>query len=103
MSQKNLVLDPSIVTSQRHRLFTRSIKLKGLAQIKALYPYLETRLGSTLQDLLQPEPNSGGLNSESCPGARTHTGRLELSSAFFSHARLRYGDVGSLFLWQKPL
>lgn len=44
----------------RHRLPTRAIKVKGLAQMEALYPYLQMRLNQVIERDLEPYTTSDG-------------------------------------------
>ena len=61
MHHGDVSLDPNEQAAHRYRLFSRAIKITGLAQIAALQPYLQARLERTLHEALdsQPTPESG--------------------------------------------
>ena len=62
MNHTEISLDPNEQTSLRYRLFSRAIKINGLAQMNTLYPYLQARLEQSFErnvDLKSIENDSG--------------------------------------------
>ena len=58
MHHGEVSLDPNEQAAHRYRLFSRAIKITGLAQIAALQPYLQARLEKTLQETIGTQPTS---------------------------------------------
>ena len=58
MHHGEVSLDPNEQAAHRYRLFSRAIKITGLAQIAALQPYLQARLEKTLQETIATQPTS---------------------------------------------
>ena len=50
--------DPNEQAAHRYRLYSRAIKITGLAQIAALQPYLQARLEKTLHETIGTQPTS---------------------------------------------
>lgn len=50
--------DPNEQAAHRYRLFSRAIKITGLAQIAALQPHLQARLEKTLHEKIGTQPTS---------------------------------------------
>lgn len=66
ISHDNIDWDPSEAINLRHRLPTRAIKVKGLPQIEALYPYLQARLNRTIAQQLEAQTNPYGTALSVC-------------------------------------
>ena len=60
MKHSELSLDPNEQAAHRYRLFSRAIKVKGLAQIEALQPYLQGKLEETLVRKIDSQPSVAG-------------------------------------------
>ena len=60
MKHSELSLDPNEQAAHRYRLFSRAIKMKGLAQIEALQPYLQGKLEETLVRNIDSQPSVAG-------------------------------------------
>ena len=60
MKHSELSLDPNEQAAHRYRLFSRAIKVKGLAQIEALQPYLQGKLEGTLLRQIDSQPSVAG-------------------------------------------
>ena len=60
MSHANIDWDPNEQINLRYRLYTRAIKVKGLAQMGKLYPYLQARLNQTIVQQLETQIISDG-------------------------------------------
>ena len=60
MKHSELSLDPNEQAAHRYRLFSRAIKVKGLAQIDALQPYLQKKLEDTLVKEIESQPAVAG-------------------------------------------
>ena len=60
MKHGELSFDPNEQAAHRYRLFSRAIKVKGLAQIEALQPYLQGKLEGTLLKSIDSQPSVGG-------------------------------------------
>lgn len=60
MRHANIDCDPNEQINLRYRLYTRAIKVKGLAQMDTLYPYLQTRLNQTIAQQLDAQFDSDG-------------------------------------------
>lgn len=60
MKHSELSLDPNEQAAHRYRLFSRAIKVKGLAQIEALQPYLQGKLEGTLAREIDSQPSVEG-------------------------------------------
>ena len=58
MHHGEVSLDPNEQAAHRYRLFSRAIKIAGLAQIATLQPYLQVRLENTLHETIGAEPVS---------------------------------------------
>ena len=58
MHHGEVSLDPNEQAAHRYRLFSRAIKITGLAQIAALQPYLQARLEKTLHETIETQPTS---------------------------------------------
>lgn len=54
MSNANVDWDPNEPTAVHYRLFARAIRVKGLAQMGTLYPYLEAKLNKVVARRLEP-------------------------------------------------
>ena len=64
MSHAEIDWDPNEQIALRYRLFARAIRVKGLAQIQGLYPYLQAKLDQTVASRLKPQvERDGKLNS----------------------------------------
>lgn len=55
MSHADIDWDPNEQISLRYRLFARAIRVKGLAQIGTLFPYLGERLNLIVTRDLEPQ------------------------------------------------
>ncbi len=62
MTHGELALDPNEQAAHRYRLFSRAIKVKGLAQVEALQPYLQEKLKETLLRKIDSQPLAAGYN-----------------------------------------
>ena len=60
MSTANIDWDPNEQINLRYRLYTRAIKVNGLAQMRSLYPYLQDRLIQTIAQHLETQTVSDG-------------------------------------------
>lgn len=60
MKHGEMSLDPNEQAAHRYRLFSRAIKVKGLAQIEALQPYLQRKLEDTLIRKIDSQPSVAG-------------------------------------------
>lgn len=58
MHHGEVSLDPNEQAAHRYRLFSRAIKITGLAQIAALQPHLQARLEKTLHETIGAQPVS---------------------------------------------
>lgn len=58
MHYGDVSLDPNEQAAHRYRLFSRAIKITGLAQIADLQPYLQARLEKTLHETIGSQPTS---------------------------------------------
>lgn len=63
MSHANIDLNPNEQITLRYRLFARAIRVKGLAQIGTLYPYLQARLNQIIGGELEPLVIAEGWSS----------------------------------------
>ncbi len=62
MSHSAIQFDPNGEVNLRYRLFARAIRINGLADIRALQPYLHARLRKTFDAKLSPQMLTNGLN-----------------------------------------
>ena len=60
MSHTEVQMDPNEQTNMRYRLFGRAIRINGLSQLSALYPYLQARLRKTVNDMICPQTANNG-------------------------------------------
>lgn len=52
--------DPNEQSMHRYRLFSRAIKITGLAQIAALQPYLQAKCAGTLRNEIDSQRSQAG-------------------------------------------
>ena len=62
MTHGELALDPNEQAAHRYRLFSRAIKIRGLAQVEALQPYLQEKLKGTLLRTIDSQPSVAGYS-----------------------------------------
>ena len=55
MGHADIDWDPNEQISLRYRVYTRAIKIKGVAQIGTLYPYLQESLNQTMARQLESQ------------------------------------------------
>lgn len=60
MKHSDLSLDPNEQATHRYRLFSRAIKVIGLAQIASLQPYLQSKLQKALGEMIEAQPSTEG-------------------------------------------
>ena len=60
MSHAGIQFNPDEQISLRHRLFVRAIRINGVSQLKTLHPYLEARLGKTIENMVDPKITTEG-------------------------------------------
>jgi len=66
MSNANVDWDPNEPTAVHYRLFSLAIRVKGLAQIWALYPYLEAKLNQIVARELEPQVVAESKRNSTC-------------------------------------
>lgn len=60
MKHTTIDLDPNEQTAARYRLYSRAIRIVGLAQISALQPYLQARMQETLYKHIDARGSTDG-------------------------------------------
>ncbi|KAL8959281.1 MAG: hypothetical protein Q9183_005662, partial [Haloplaca sp. 2 TL-2023] len=60
ISPASIIFNPHEINTTRVRLATRAIKIKGLAQLQDLYPYLQAQLDRLIADELKPNLATDG-------------------------------------------
>lgn len=61
MKHTTVELDPNEQTAARYRLYSRAIRIIGMAQISALQPYLQARLQEALYRHIDSKNLSNGI------------------------------------------
>ncbi|KAL8871900.1 MAG: hypothetical protein Q9174_002369 [Haloplaca sp. 1 TL-2023] len=95
----SISFDPNEINASRLRLATRAIKIKGLAQLQDLFPYLQAKLDRTIADELYPKiaKSDGGdicrLSSDEYLADRLY--RMVNGANYSLDETLRDGNVGS--------
>jgi len=60
MKHTGINLDPNEQTAARYRLYSRAIRIIGVAQISALQPYLQARMQETLHKHIGAQDSTDG-------------------------------------------
>ncbi|MCJ1248353.1 hypothetical protein MMC30_005570 [Trapelia coarctata] len=62
MKHTTVDLDPNEQTAARYRLYSRAIRIIGMAQISSLQPYLQARMQETLYRHVDARDSTDGMN-----------------------------------------
>jgi len=105
MKHTTINLDPNEQTAARYRLYSRAIRIIGMAQISALQPYLQARLQETLHKHIDARDSTNGRTSllilpfHGADDSR----RLDQPPTRSFHEGLSRRHAGTVFLWAEAL